>query len=202
MRFDHAEAADELSLAAERLQVARAKVGEVSSAAFATRPRRGASRSRRPNTASPTPNGATPATCSPAPASSRRATGGYTDRREWEGRAVDPGQPVMQVADPARVRYRIDLPTREHAARAGQRGVGLARQPAPVVRARASKPASYQPRPTADGTLAFALEAAPEGGDAPRIGSRGVARVRGPWAPLGYAMLKRPIASLRQYLGI
>ena len=32
-------------------------------------------------------------------------------------------------------------------------------------------------------------------------GGRGTARVRGPWAPLGYAMLKRPIASARQYLG-
>ena len=60
---------------------------------------------------------------------------------------------------------------------------------------------SYQSRQTANGVLAFTVTAKPLGAP-PRIGSRGTAKVYGRWAPLGYALLRRPISSLRQYLGI
>ncbi|MBW8893277.1 MAG: hypothetical protein JF617_14545 [Burkholderiales bacterium] len=77
----------------------------------------------------------------------------FTDRREWEGRAVNIGEAIMQIADPRAVELRIDLPAREQRA-------------------------------------------------TPQIGSRGTARVNGRWAPLIYSVLKRPISSLRQKIGL
>ena len=205
LRFDDVKLRNELSLAAERLQVARAKVDQVSVAAFAD-----ASQSHgisiaqaeykladaeyryardmlaRAHVASPTAGMAI-----------------YTDRREWEGRAVEVGQPIMEVVDPRDVRYRIDLPAKEQMRLqpGSDVSVWLDAQPLWSEAAKLTG-ASYQARASADGTLAFALDAKPADGARPRIGSRGTARVRGPWAPLGYAMLKRPIASLRQYLGV
>ena len=127
----------------------------------------------------------------------------YTDRRDWEGRAVDTGQTIMEVADPSAVRYRIDLPTREQMTLARGSSVSIWLDSQPLWSQSATlEDASYQAHPTADGTLAFALTASPSDGAAPRIGSRGTARVRGPWAPLGYAMLKRPVSGLRQLIGL
>ena len=127
----------------------------------------------------------------------------YTDRREWEGRSVETGQPIMEVADPTQVRYRVDLPAKEQMRLepGSSVSVWLDSQPLAVRSARLVD-ASYQARATADGTLAFALDARATDAAAVRIGSRGTARVRGPWAPLAYALLRRPAASLRQYLGV
>jgi hypothetical protein len=61
--------------------------------------------------------------------------------------------------------------------------------------------ASYQARQTPENILAFALTAKPVNAT-PRIGSRGTAEVHGNWAPFAYTLLKRPIASFRQYFGI
>ncbi len=126
----------------------------------------------------------------------------YTDRKDWEGRAINVGEPIMQVADPANVALRIDLPTRaQMTLHPGSRvKLWLDSQPFWAIDARLES-ASYQARQTPEGVLAFALTARPVNGN-PRIGSRGTAEVRGNWAPFAYTLLKRPIASFRQYFGI
>lgn len=126
----------------------------------------------------------------------------YSDRRDWEGRAVNVGDPVLQIVDPRDVELRVDLPTKEQLELApGNRvRVWLDAQPLWSIDARLEN-VSYQSRQTANGVLAFTVTAKPLGAP-PRIGSRGTAKVYGRWAPLGYALLRRPIASLRQYLGI
>lgn len=204
VRFDDVKLKNELSLAAERLQVARAKVDQVSSATFAD-----ATQARGISIAQAEYQLAL-AEYSYARDMLARAhitapfagMAIYTDRREWEGRAVETGQPIMEVADPRDVRYRVDLPAKEQMRLEPGSSVSVWLDSQPLWSQSATlSGASYQARPAADGTLAFALDARPADGAAPRIGSRGTARVRGPWAPLGYAMLKRPIAGLRQYLG-
>ena len=126
----------------------------------------------------------------------------YSDRRDWEGRAVNVGDPVLQIVDPKEVELRIDLPTKEQMelAPGNQVRVWLDAQPLWAIDARLQN-VSYQSRQTANGVLAFTVTAKPLG-KTPRIGSRGTAKVYGRWAPLGYALLRRPIASLRQYLGL
>ncbi|MBW8858969.1 MAG: HlyD family secretion protein [Caulobacter sp.] len=126
----------------------------------------------------------------------------FTDRREWEGRAVNIGEAIMQIADPRAVELRIDLPAREQMALAAGSPVSvwLDSQPLWPVQARLER-VSYQARQTPEGVLAFALTAKPLRAT-PQIGSRGTARVNGRWAPLIYSVLKRAISSLRQKIGL
>jgi multidrug resistance efflux pump len=126
----------------------------------------------------------------------------YSDRRDWEGRAVNTGDPIMQIADPKAIAYRIDLPTKEQMRLepGAPVKVWLDAQPLWALNGRVEQ-ASYQARATADGILAFAVTARPEG-DIPRIGSRGTAKLYGQWVPFAYSLLKRPIASARQFFGI
>ncbi len=126
----------------------------------------------------------------------------YSDRRDWEGRAVNVGDPILQIVDPADVDFRIDLPTREQMSLpAGSKvKVWLDAQPLWAIDA-SLETVSYQARPTAEGVLSFAVVARPIG-DAPRVGSRGTAKLYGRWVPLFYSLLRRPISSLRQFAGI
>ena len=204
LRFDDVKLRNELSLAAQRLQVARAKVDQVSSATFgdATQGRGISIAQAEYNLALAEYGYARDMLARAHVVAPFAGMAIYTDRREWEGRAVETGQPIMEVANPRDVRYRIDLPAKEQMRLEPGSAVSVWLDSQPLWAQSATlSGSSYQARPTADGTLAFALDARPADGLAPRIGSRGTARVRGPWAPLGYAMLKRPIAGLRQYLG-
>ena len=126
----------------------------------------------------------------------------YSDRRDWEGRAVNTGDPILQIADPTAIAYRIDMPTKEQMRLepGAPVKVWLDAQPLWALSGRIEQ-ASYQARPTADGILAFAVIAKPDG-DAPRIGSRGTAKLYGQRVPFAYSLLKRPIASARQFFGI
>lgn len=131
----------------------------------------------------------------------RDGTAIYSDRRDWEGRAVKIGDPIMQLADPRDVLFRIDLPAREQMTLAAGDAVEvfLDAQPLWSIAGRIET-ASYQARMTPEQVIAFALTARPVGAT-PRIGSRGTARVYGRWVPLAYALLRRPIASFRQFIG-
>jgi hypothetical protein len=125
----------------------------------------------------------------------------YSDRRDWEGRAVNIGDPILQIVDPDHVVVRVEMPTREQLALrpGGDARLWLDSQPLWAIDGRIES-ASFQSRPTASGVLAFAVVVRPIGH--PRIGSRGTARLYGQWVPLCYAALRRPIASIRQYLGL
>ncbi len=126
----------------------------------------------------------------------------YSDRRDWEGRAVNVGDPVLQIADPSQVAFHIELPAKEQLrlTRGAPVSVWLDAQPLWALKGRVLS-ASYQARPTPEGVLSFAVTAQPEG-DPPRIGSRGTAKLYGNWAPLAYSVLRRPIAALRQTIGL
>jgi HlyD family secretion protein/Biotin-lipoyl like len=126
----------------------------------------------------------------------------YSDRRDWEGRAVNVGDPILQIADPRDIAYRIDLPAKEQMRLepGAPVKIWLDAQPLWALNGRVET-ASYLARPTADNILAFAVTAKPDGG-APRIGSRGTAKLYGQRAPFVYTVLRRPIASARQFLGL
>ncbi len=126
----------------------------------------------------------------------------YSDRRDWEGRAVNVGDPILQIADPKAVAFRIDLPTKEQMTLApgGDVKVWLDAEPLWALSGTIEQ-ASYLARPTAEGVLAFAVTAKPTGAP-PRIGSRGTAKLYGQWVPFAYSVFKRPFASVRQFLGL
>lgn len=126
----------------------------------------------------------------------------YSDRRDWEGRAVNVGDPILQIANPQEIAYRIDLPTKEQLRLEPGAPVKVWLDAQPLWALNGTiEHASYLARPTAEGVLAFAVTAKPKG-ETPRIGSRGTAKLYGQWAPFIYTVLRRPISSLRQYLGL
>jgi multidrug efflux pump subunit AcrA (membrane-fusion protein) len=127
----------------------------------------------------------------------------YSDRRDLEGRPVEIGQQLLLLADPSRVELRIELPARDSIVIADGALVTAYLDSAPLepVTARLVR-AGYQARPTADKVLAFHLAAEPAAETPLRIGSRGTAQVYGDRVPLVFKMLRRPLAALRQWVGL
>ena len=127
----------------------------------------------------------------------------YTDRRDWEGRAVQVGEEIMQVADPAKVALRIDLSTANSIELAPGADLGIYLDNAPLGGLNAKlRSVSYTPRPQPGGTTSYTVMADPAGGATPRIGTRGTARLYGQRVPLIFQVLRRPIAATRQFVGL
>lgn len=202
--FEDIKVRNELLQAQEKMAVARAKVERATSASFADKDqaREIATLQAEYDLAKSDYAYARDLMGKSQIAAPRGGMAIYSDRRDWEGQAVNTGDPIMQIADPKAVAYRIDLPTKEQMRLEPDAPVKiwLDAQPLWALNGRIEQ-ASYQARPTANGILAFAVIAKPQG-DAPRIGSRGTAKLYGQWVPFAYSLLKRPIASARQYLGI
>lgn len=127
----------------------------------------------------------------------------YSDRRDWEGRAVQVGEEILQVADPRRVAYRVDLSTGNAIELAQGNPVSVYLESAPLGGLGASlSSVSYTPRTLPGGQTSYTLIATPDDASTPRIGARGTARVYGGYAPLALQILRRPIAAARQFVGL
>nr|WP_171852988.1 hypothetical protein [Dickeya dadantii]NPE72216.1 hypothetical protein [Dickeya dadantii] len=62
---------------------------------------------------------------------------------------------------------------------------------------------SYTPQVTPEGVSSYTLLAEADSDDVyPRIGARGTARIYTEDVPLWFQLLRRPIASARQFLGV
>ncbi|MBX3619152.1 MAG: HlyD family efflux transporter periplasmic adaptor subunit [Rhizobacter sp.] len=127
----------------------------------------------------------------------------FADANDWLGKAVAVGERILVVADPARVELAVHLPAADHLDVAPGDVLTLYPQGAPLASYDAKVTSvAYRAEPTPEGFLAYRIKADFEPGTAaPRIGQLGTARVRGPWAPLVYVMLRRPLVAVRQWLG-
>jgi hypothetical protein len=136
-----------------------------------------------------------------------RADGGglliYSQRNDWLGKPVRTGEKVMEIADPSRVSYRIELAVSDSIALGGSNSVWLFLDADPLKpRSAVIAEASYHAHTTAEGGMAYVITARPTDEAAPaRIGLRGTAQIVGERVPLGFYLLRRPIAALRQRLG-
>ncbi|MBD2840634.1 efflux RND transporter periplasmic adaptor subunit [Erythrobacter rubeus] len=204
LRFDDVRLANELELAEERLAVARSRLERSTSTAFAERDETYdiSIMQAEVEVAQAEYNYARQLAGQSAIGAPRDGMALFSDRRDWEGRAVNVGEPIMQVVNPNEVMIRIDLPAAEQMSldQGAKVKMWLDSQPLWAIDG-VLETASYQARETPDGTLAFALTATIDG-DNPRIGSRGTAQVYGRWVPLIYSLLRRPIAALRQFVGV
>jgi len=128
----------------------------------------------------------------------------YTDKRDWIGKPVSAGETILQIADPQKVQFSIDLPVRESLVlNDGARvKVFLDSDPLNPLEAKLTE-ASYQALRDKRDILSHRL--AGEMSDPqqvlPRIGVQGTAQIYGDKAPLIYVLLRKPIASLRQFTG-
>jgi hypothetical protein len=128
----------------------------------------------------------------------------FDDPSEWIGRPVVAGERVMVVATEGEVEIEAWIPISD--------AIEL-RDAAPVTLYLNATPLSpvdgelrymgHEAVQRPDGTYAYRLRASLEEGErARRVGLKGTARVSGSYVPLSYWIFRKPVAWLRQFLGI
>ena len=124
----------------------------------------------------------------------------HDGRERWIGRPVRTGELIARLADPQRVSARIELAVSDALVIAEGAAVRLFPDGSLAEHAARIDRASFLPEATPDGRLVYPLRAATE--RPLRIGTRGTARIKGARAPLWYHVLRRPLTTLRQRLGL
>jgi hypothetical protein len=126
----------------------------------------------------------------------------FADAERWTGKPVQTGERLMELADPNQAELRIELAVGDAIALEPGAQVALFLDSDPLQRHQARlERSAYEAQPTAGGQLAYRLDATFDGAP-PRIGLRGTAKVFGDRAPLALYLLRRPLAGLRQSVGL
>lgn len=128
----------------------------------------------------------------------------FDDPNDWAGRPVKTGERIMQLADPGERKIRIDLPVDDALVLEAGAPVTLFLDSRPLSPVEASVDrVAYKPVVNGRDQLVYHVSAEfEESPDFLRIGLRGTARVSGDRVPLAYYLFRRPLAGLRQSLGI
>lgn len=128
----------------------------------------------------------------------------FADPRDLVGRPVAVGERLMEIADPAKTEFRIELPAADAIVLRERARVTVYLDSAPLspIAARLVR-ADYQARMRDSQVLSFRLVAEATAGTSPiRPGVRGTAQVFSDRVPLAYYLLRRPIAAARQWVGL
>jgi multidrug resistance efflux pump len=128
----------------------------------------------------------------------------YADKKSMVGRPVAVGERLMQIADPAHVEATIDVAVGDAIALQAGAAVKLFLDSDPL-NAQAAKisEADYLARPRPGNVLAYRVVARFDTANAlPRLGARGTAQIYGDNVLLAYYLFRRPIAALRQWVGL
>lgn len=129
----------------------------------------------------------------------------YSDPTDWAGRPVTTGETIIQIADPNRILLRLDAPLSMGETLRSRARIKLFLDSDPLRPLEAElMTASYYAQATTDGHMAYEAfgRLSADAATLPRIGTRGVAKVYGETAPLGFWLLRRPITIARQFFGI
>lgn len=125
------------------------------------------------------------------------------DPSEWVGRPVAVGERVMTVADETDTEVEAWLSVAD----VGEVRPGasltlfLNARPLSPVRARV-RSVAYEPSARPDATLAHRVRASLDAGhDKPRLGLKGTARVDGDSVPLVWWLFRKPLSTIRQFVG-
>ncbi|MDR6775073.1 HlyD family efflux transporter periplasmic adaptor subunit [Azospirillum sp. BE72] len=132
----------------------------------------------------------------------------FTDVNDWLGKPLSVGERVLTLADPQAPEIDIMVPVGDALVLEPGSPVELFLNVDPLhpLRARLTH-ASYEAGLSASGVLSYRVKAALEpsqtpGDVPPRIGLRGTAKILGDRVPLALYLFRRPLALLRQSLGI
>lgn len=128
----------------------------------------------------------------------------FADKNDLQGKPVQAGQAIMQVADADDVELlvRVSVPdmmplNQDMAATFYPHATPLQSYSAQI------KTIGYQASEDPDGLLSYKVRAAlPENMDEIRIGWKGVVKIKGDWSVLIYKILRRPLMTIRSTLGV
>ena len=127
----------------------------------------------------------------------------FGDPDDWLGRPVTTGERIMLLANPKKPGVLIHLPVADAVALDQGASVKLFLTVMPLSPLAAQIiETSFQAVLSPGGVASYRLRAAFVGVDEhARIGLRGTAKVYGGWVPMGYYLLRRPLATLREWSG-
>ncbi|WP_420064224.1 efflux RND transporter periplasmic adaptor subunit [Pectobacterium colocasium] len=126
----------------------------------------------------------------------------FADAERWAGKPVRTGERLMELADPASVSLRIELDVGDAIRLAPDAPITLFLDSDPVTPHSALLDrVAYESEQTPAGNLAYRLDARFTA-EPPRIGLRGTAKVFGEYVPLAVYLFRRPLAVLRQSVGL
>ncbi|NPT55210.1 efflux RND transporter periplasmic adaptor subunit [Paraburkholderia elongata] len=127
----------------------------------------------------------------------------FADTNDWTGKAVSVGEKVMLLADPANVELTAYLPVADNIDVKPGATLTLYPKSSPLSAYDARiDTIAYRAEPTPDGVLAYRVKATFAGAGArPVLGVMGTAHIHGRWVPLAYYVLRRPLTTVRQWLG-
>lgn len=123
------------------------------------------------------------------------------DPMELIGKPVQTGERIMRVANPAAKEIEAWIPIGDAIPLPEQASVDLFLSASPLFSDSGRlRYLAHDAVPRPDGSYAYRLRATLNGGSEHRIGMKGTVKVHGSWVPLIYWVLRRPIASIRQFL--
>ena len=128
----------------------------------------------------------------------------FDDPNDWIGRPVSIGERVMEIADPSQAELEIWLPVADAITfdSGAQVEFFLNVSPGAPLHAKVRQ-ASYEATVSPNGVLGYRVKASFDNGtQLPRIGLRGTAKVYGEHVSLFYYLMRRPLATARQLLGL
>lgn len=127
----------------------------------------------------------------------------FDSASDWVGKPVAVGERIMVVADPKRIELEIQVPVAEAITFDTGSDVDFFRNVAPDQPVAGTLVfASYASTVGPDGVLAYRFRASleAEAVDRLRLGLKGTAKLYGPRRPLAIWLLRRPLATVRQWL--
>lgn len=127
----------------------------------------------------------------------------FDDPTEWIGKPVQTGERVMRIAAPGDVEVEAWLSLADAIPLAPNAPLTLylAADPLDSIAARV-RYVAYDAVARPNGNYAYRVRARLDGSTAKRVGLKGTAKLQGRWVPLCYWAMRRPLASIRQTLGI
>ena len=128
----------------------------------------------------------------------------YSDKDRWIGRPVKTGERIMYIARSDEVAARIEVPVADAIVldRGARVRLFLDANPLTSVPARLVSE-GYHAEPNSTQQLVYRVHAEFDGSqEGLRIGARGTAQLAGNYVPLFFYLLRRPISSARQHLGL
>lgn len=126
----------------------------------------------------------------------------FDDPAEWVGKPVVTGERILRVAAPDDVELEAWLPVSDAIPLPSGATATLYLNASPLAPVAATvRYVAHEAVARPDGTYAYRLRAALQGRTDHRVGLKGTARLQGPWVPLIYWTLRRPLAALRQFAG-
>jgi multidrug resistance efflux pump len=127
----------------------------------------------------------------------------FDDPSEWIGRPVQTGERIMRIADPNDVEIEAWIPIGDAIPLPEGTAVNLYLASNPFSPVSGTlRYLNYDASPRPEGVYAYRARAVLDAPTQHRIGLKGTAKLYGGRVPLGYWVLRRPLASIRQFLAM